>query len=177
MANEFTLSTPAGEPATRSLMMCFLNTGAKEAPVWSVLGTRVEESSVEFDYQMESKTDVLDQTRTTARKPIRTQSFEPCEVDSADSAQAKLIQLAIVEDNVQALLNLDMLIVHAYLKNSTGKVFAERFDACSILPESLGGAGGAALGMPINVTYGGERITGTATVTGTTVTFVAANAA
>ena len=57
-----------------------------------------------------------------------------------------------------------MLIVHLYAGTADSAMFAERYTACSIEPSSLGGAGGGSLSMPISVTYGGQRTTGTAAV-------------
>ena len=42
-----------------------------------------------------------------------------------------------------------------------------------VKPSSLGGEGGGNIGMPIDVTYGGKRTTGTAAVSDGTVTFTA----
>ena len=40
-----------------------------------------------------------------------------------------------------------------------------------ILPSGLGGEGGGTIGMPIDVTYGGTRTVGTASISGGTVKF------
>ena len=63
-----------------------------------------------------------------------------------------------------------MLIVHTYAGTS-GKVFAERYSSCMVKPSGLGGS--ATIGMPIDVTYGGKRTTGTAAVAAGVVTFTA----
>ena len=94
-------------------------------------------------------------------------------MDGADKAQQKIWNLAIKENNVNALLNQDMLIVHLYAGTANTAVFAERYSACSVLPTGLGGEGGGSIGMPIEVTYGGTRTTGTASISGATVTFKA----
>ena len=43
-------------------------------------------------------------------------------------------------------------------------VFAERYKGAAIEATGLGGEGGGFVGMPLTVTPGGERITGTAAV-------------
>ena len=68
-------------------------------------------------------------------------------------------------------MNQDMLIVHLYAGTANTAVFAERYACCSILPSGLGGEGGGTIGMPLEVTYGGTRTVGTASVSGGTVTF------
>ena len=83
----------------------------------------------------------------------------------------KIWSLAIKDNDVNALLNQDMLIVHHYAGTAKIAVFAERYTSCAVLPTGLGGEGGGTIGMPIDVTYGGERKTGTASVADGTVTF------
>lgn len=176
MAGEYTFNTTAGQTVEREKLICYLNTGTTSTPVWSPLGLRVEDSSEEMDWNTETKQDILGKTHGTMKKPIITQSFEPCELDSGDAAQQKLWQLAVVEQNYPALSALDMLIVHLYSTDgqTTPKSFAERYDGCMVEASELGGEGGGAVGMPINVTYGGTRTTGKATVTSAgVVTFTA----
>lgn len=167
---DITFKTNPGETVAREMLICYLNTGEDETPTWSPIGKRVEDSSEEMDWGEETKQDILGQTYTTLKKPTITQTFDPCELDAGDAAQQKIWNLAVVEQNAQALANMDMLIVHMYA-NSGASPFAERYKACAVKPSSLGGEGGGNIGMPIDVTYGGERITGTATISGTKVTF------
>lgn len=169
---ELTFNTPAGQTVDRALLIAYLNTGDVEAPVWSAVGKRVEDSSTEYDWSEESKQDILGQSYTTLKKPVITQTFDPCELDSGDAAQLKIWNLAIKEQNVAALANMDMLIVHLYAGTS-GSAFAERYSGCTVKPSSLGGEGGGNIGMPIDVTYGGVRTTGTAKVAAGVVTFTA----
>lgn len=167
-------NTTAGQTVAREMLIAYLNTGDSSAsPTWSPVGKRVEDSSIEFDWQTETKVDIFGDTYTTGKKATRTQTFDPCELDGSDEAQQKIWNLAIKDDNVQALLNQDMLIVHLYAGTADTAVFAERYSSCAVLPSSLGGEGGGSVGMPIDVTYGGTRTTGKAAISGGTVTFTA----
>ena len=47
---DMTFNTPAGHVVDRKLLILYLNTGTNSAPVWSPIGKRVEESSMEYDY-------------------------------------------------------------------------------------------------------------------------------
>ena len=158
---EFNYTTTPGQTVARELLLAFLNTGTADAPVWSVLGKRVEDSSISFDWSTETKTDILGDTYTTGKKATRTQTFEPGELDAADAAQERIWELGVRENNVNALLNQDVLLVHLYKQDGQGGAFAERYESSSILPTGLGGAGGGSLGMPIDVTFGGRRTCGT----------------
>lgn len=166
-------NTASGQTVDRELLIAYLNTGTTSAPVWSPLGSRVTDSSMEYDWQEESSKDILGTTRSTMKKPIITQTFDPCDLDAGDAAVLKIWNLAVKEQNVAALTNQDMLIVHLYAGTKDTAAFAERYSACMVKPSSLGGEGGGFVGMPMDITYGGARTVGTAAVSAGTVTFSA----
>lgn len=152
----------------RELLIAYLNTGTNLSPTWSPIGKRVEDSSVEYDWQTEVKKDILGLTWATMKKPTMTQTFDPCELDGSDDAQQKIWKLAVVDQDINALAAQDMLLVHSYGN------FAERYEASMIAPSSLGGEGGGFLQMPFEVTFGGTRTVGSVTVDSQTgvITFV-----
>lgn len=169
---DLTFNTADGAVVERKLLILYLNTGTAAAPVWSAIGKRVEDSSMEYDWGDESKTDIFGETYTTMRPPVITQTFDPCELDGGDVAQVKIWNMAIRDQDVAAMTNNDLLVVHAYAGTADTAVFAERYSSCMVKPSGLGGASN--VGMPIDVTYGGKRTKGTAAVTDSTVTFTAA---
>lgn len=160
MDDELTFNTKAGAAVERNLFILYLNTGASSAPVWSPVGRRVEGSSAEYDWGEESKTDILGDTYTTMKKPVITQAFEPCELDGGDMAQLKIWNQAIRDQDVAAMTNNDLLVVHAYAGDAETGVFAERYPSSAVKPSGLGGS--STVGMPIDVTFGGKRAIGTA---------------
>lgn len=166
---DINFNTPAGQPIARELLIAYLNTGNSGSPVWSPIGNRVEDSSEEFDWSEETTQDILGKTRTTMKKPTITQSFDPLPLDADDTAAQYVWNLAVKEQNAQALASQDMLIAHFYADESRN--FAERYDSCAIRVTSLGGEGGGNISMPIEVTYGGNRTVGTVTRSGGTVEF------
>lgn len=168
---DLTFNTASGSVVERKLLILYLNTGSDSTPIWSPIGKRVEDSSAEYDWGDESKTDIFGKTYGTLKKPVITQSFDPCELDSGDVAQVKLWNMAVKDQDVAALSNQDMLLVHAYAGTVDTAVFAERYKSCMIKPSGLGGASN--IGMPIDVTFGGDRILGTASVSSGTVAFTA----
>lgn len=172
MATDLTFNTAAGAVVARKMLLLFLNTGNSETPVWSVIGKRVEDSSMEYDWSDESKTDILGDTYTTMKEPIITQTFDPCELDSGDAAQVKIWNQSIKDHDVAAMCNNDLLVVHTYAGTASTAVFAERYPSSAVKPSGLGGSNN--VGMPIDVTFGGERSVGTASVSGGNVTFTAA---
>ena len=164
---DLTFNTDPGKTIARELLIAYLNTGTTENPVWSPVGKRVEDSDTEYDWDSETKRDILGATYGRLRKPTITQTFDPCELDGGDAAQVKIWNLAVKDQDAQGLANLDMLVVHFY----AGQNFAERYNSCMIEVTGLGGEGGGEIQMPINVTYGGTRTVGTATKSASGVTF------
>lgn len=159
---DVTINANTGETAGRETLVALLNTGTSDSPVWSPVGSHVNESAAEYDWGNETERDILGNVFTSKKKPIITQVFDPWSLTGGDAAQLKIIQLAVVEQNAQALSNMDMLIAHYYTKNGEAVgSFAERYSACSIDLTSIGGEGGGPLAMPISVTYGGTRTVGT----------------
>ena len=173
---DYNFNTTENQTIAREMLLLYLNTGTKAAPVWSPVGYRVEESTMEMDWQRESKQDIMGQTYSTMKKPVKTQSFEPWELTNGDAAQKHLWKLAIVDEDAQALCNQDVLVVHKYAGAADTGVLAIRNESSSIEVTGLGGSGGGNIEMPITVTYGGTRTVGTAKLADGTVTFTPAAA-
>lgn len=171
---DITFNTTEGQTVSRELLIAYLNTGTASTPVWSPIGKRVKDSSMELDWSSESSNDILGNIWTTAKKPVITQSFDPWSLDGGDAAIVKIWNLAFKDQDANALTAQDMLIVHLYAGTADSAMFAERYSSCSILPTSLGGEGGGTIGMPIDVTYGGTRTVGTAAIASGVVTFTPA---
>lgn len=155
-------NTTEGQTVDRELLIAYLNTGTSTEPVWSAIGKRVEDSSMEYDWSKESKQDILGNAFTTMKKPIITQSFDPIPLDAGDAAAVKIWNLSVKDQDAQALANQDMLIGHFYA-TSGAAIFAERYESCAVDMSSNGGEGGGTLGISTEITYGGTRTTGTIT--------------
>ena len=168
---DMTFNTPAGQVVERKMLILYLNTGTGEAPVWSPVGKRVEDSSMEYDWGEEAKTDIFGVTYVTLKPPTIAQTFDPCELDSGDVAQVKIWNQSIKDHDVAAMANNDMMVLHAYSGDPESGAFAERYASCMVKPSSLGGS--ANVGMPIDVTFGGTRTKGTAKKVDGAVTFTA----
>ena len=173
---DLTFNTTAGQTIDRELVIAYLNTGTTAQPVWSPIGKRVEDSSATFEWNESTIRDILGMVHGSMRKPIISQPFDPGDLDSEDAAMVKIWNLGVKDQDARALTAQDMLIVHFYA-GTASTPFAERYSSCMVIPTGLGGAGGGNLGMPINVTYGGTRTVGTASVDATTgaVSFTAAS--
>ena len=94
------------------------------------------------------------------KKPTVTQTFDPIPLDAGDAAAVKMWNLAVKDQDAQALANQDMMIGHFYA-TSGDAMFAERYDACAIAITGIGGEGGGTLNITSEITYGGTRTVGT----------------
>lgn len=161
-----TFNTDAGQTIARESLVLYLNTGTGSSPVWSAIGKRVDDSSMDFDWGDDTSQDILGRTYTTLKKPTLTQSFDPVKLDSEDAAYLKVWNLAVHDQNAQALAAQDLLLVHFYA-GTAAKPFAERYPSSAIKVTGLGGEGGGDISMPFEVTFGGSREIGTATKSAT----------
>lgn len=170
MADKLTFTMGEKQPAKTEALLTLLNVGTREAPDWAPLGIRVTSSSTEMDWQKEEVVDIIGNVYANIKKPITTQTFDAWTLNGADRAQEHLWNLGIKDQDTAALQAQDVLRVHFYA-GSEKTPFAERYEASTILIDSLGGEGGGNLAMPITITYGGTRTTGTATSEGGKITF------
>lgn len=159
-----TFNTTSGQTIKREMLIAYLNTSATSTPVWSAIGKRVTDSSVDLDWGDDTSTDILGNTYTTMKVPTITQTFDPYDLDAGDTALVRIWNMAVKDHDYTALANQDVLIVHLYAGTAGSAMVAERYESCAIRPTSLGGEGGGSLSMPIEITYGGTRTVGTAAI-------------
>ena len=69
MAN-VTFNVNNGETIGRELLIAYLNTGTHDAPVWSPVDRRVNDSSAEYDWGNETEQDIIGNTFTSKKKPV-----------------------------------------------------------------------------------------------------------
>ena len=156
---DITFTTTSGQTIARELLIAYLNTGSNDAPVWSAIGKRVEDSSEELDWGTETIQDILGNTYTTMKKPVITQTFDPIPLDAGDTAAVKMWNLGIKDQDAQALAAQDMMIGHFYAESGKAK-WAERYDGCAVAVTGIGGDGGGNLTISTEITYGGNRTIG-----------------
>lgn len=160
-----------GQTIAREKLALYLNVGTADSAEWAPVGDYVSDSSMSMDWSMNSEVDIRGNTHTTMKKPVITQTFDPMPLVVGGKVHEYLWNRSVKEHDAQAMSALDMLVVHLYAGTSA---FAERYSTCAWNVTGLGGEGGGNISMPGEVTLGGTRTTGTASVAANgTVTFTA----
>lgn len=171
MANTFTeFNLTEGQEAERKLLKTFVNVAtASGTAEWELIGEGIEESSIEYNTDTETSTDILGQTRTKVNKTEPAQSFEPYTVRGG-SKLAFILWDIYRRNAVSELTQFKVLVVHEFVGSSTGYA-AETQDNCTITVTSLGGS--AYVDMPISISYSNKKTLGKVAYTGEAPTFTA----
>lgn len=175
MPDNMNFNIVSGQTASRETLIACLNVDEASSPKWVPVGIRVYSSQADYDWQRETNQDIIGNAYSAMKKPIVTQAFDPWELSGGDEAQLMIWNDGVRRQDAQAMSNKDMLIIHKYAGTANTAVFAERYESCAIEITSLGGDGGGNLAMPINVTYGGTRTTGTVAIANGEFTFTPDN--
>ena len=179
MAEHFNLSD--GVRAQRKLMLTFVQWGgtwggtdpnADDATYTSgntaLLGARTEDSSIEFNLDAETTTDILGYTYTDINKTEPQQDFDPFYIIGGTGGAAKLAQYLTKAALANRITDYDsqfnVIIVTAYIDNNSSgaglKYYAVRHRNCSIYPTSMGGD--SYVSLPIEVHLSNRICEGTA---------------
>lgn len=148
----FTSSLTAGQRAERKMLITVAewNDGGSGDPKRVILGRRTEDSSIEFNADIETSTDILGVNYSDINKTQPQQTFDPAYIIGGDDFMSYLLSAAM-ENNISAYNGkFNVYIIAAWLAD-TGKYYAVKHTECSIIPDSLGGESYA--GMPFTVYF------------------------
>ena len=123
----------------------------------AILGARVEDSSIEFNADVETTTDILGINYTDVNKTQPQQSFDPAYILGGDDLMAYLNEKALSNDINGYNGAFDVYIVAAYMTEVSGtstKYRTIKHSNCSIIPQSLGGE--SYVGMPFDVHFSND---------------------
>lgn len=128
-----------------------------------VLGVRTEDSSIEFNADIQTSTDILGITYTDVNKTEPQQSFDPMYIIGGSALATYLSQRALA-NNISAYNNVfNVYLITAYYGEGTSSsitgYYTVRHKNCSIIPTSLGGD--TKLSMPIEVHFSNDITEGT----------------
>lgn len=162
MADATTFNLKDGQKAERKLLVTAVNVGdsitkGSGTPEWQIIGVGVEDSSIEYNPDTETKTDILGITETTVNKLETSQTLEPMTVRGGSKLAIKLYN-QIKYNRVSEFAMYEVMQIHAYV-GTDGAYEAEVHKNCTITPQSLGGD--AYVDMPIDINYSNDKVHGT----------------
>ena len=176
MADATQFNLKDGQKAERKLLVTAVNVGdsitkGSGTPEWQIIGVGVEDSSIEYNPDTETKTDILGITETTVNKLETSQTLEPMTVRGGSKLAIKLYN-QIKYNRVSEFAMYEVMQIHAYV-GTDGAYEAEVHKNCTITPQSLGGD--AYVDMPIDINYSNDKVHGTVDnyKYGSTITFTA----
>ena len=176
MADATQFNLKDGQKAERKLLVTAVNVGdsitkGSGTPEWQIIGVGVEDSSIEYNPDTETITDILGITETTVNKLETSQTLEPMTVRGGSKLAIKLYN-QIKYNRVSEFSMYEVMQIHDYV-GTDGAYEAEVHKNCTITPQSLGGD--AYVDMPIDINYSNDKVHGTVDnyKYGSTITFTA----
>lgn len=178
MADAAAFNLKEGQKAERKLLVTAVNVGdsiskGSGSPDWQIVGVGVEDSSIEYNPDTETVTDILGITETTVKKLETAQTLDPMTIRGGSKLALKLYN-QVKYNRLSEFSMYEVMQIHAYI-GSEGAYEAEVHKNCTLTPQSIGGD--ANVDMPIEINYSNDKIHGTvnAFTYGSTVTFTPAS--
>ena len=147
-----------GQRAERKLLITVAEWLEGSTPVREVLGTRTEDSSIDYNADIETTTDILGHNFTDLNKTQPQQDFDPYLILGGSQLGAKLNDIR--RRNALSELNqFTMYIITAFVGDSTNGYAAEKHVNCTITYNSIGGD--TNVNFPISVYFSNDITSGT----------------
>ena len=173
-----TINLADNQKAERKLLVTCVNVGdsitaESGTPEWQPVGAGVEDSSIEYNPDTETITDILGITETTVNKLEVSQSLEPMTVRGGSKLAAKIYE-QVKYNRLSEMAMWEVMQIHAYV-GEAGQYEAEVHKGCTLTPQSLGGSSN--VDMPIEISFSNDKIHGTVNdyKYGSTITFTPAS--
>ena len=146
-----------GQRAERKLLITVAEWMEGSTETREILGTRTEDSSIEYNPDIETTTDILGINYTDLNRTQPQQDFDPYLVLGGSKLGAKLNDIR----RRNALSELDQFTVYIITAfvGTSGAYEAEKHTGCSIIYNSIGGESN--VNFPISVYYSNKITTGT----------------
>lgn len=153
------MNLSTGERAQRKLLITVAEWGGGTNPSREILGTRVEDSSIELNADIETMTDIRGVTYTDVNKTEPQQTLDPSYVIGG-SALSEYLYTAMTENKIERYNGVfTVYIISAFIGDSTTGYDAVKHTGCSIIPTSVGGDSYVA--MPLEVHFSNNITAGT----------------
>lgn len=146
-----------GQRAERKLLITVAEWMEGSQQTREILGTRTEDSSIEYNPDIETTTDILGINYTDLNRTQPQQDFDPYLVLGGSKLGAKLNDIR--RRNALSELNQFTVYVITAFVGTAGAYEAEKHTDCSIIYNSIGGDSN--VNFPISVYYSNKITTGT----------------
>ena len=154
--NQFNLN--AGQRAARKLLITVAEWTEGTGQVREILGTRTEDSSIEYNADIQTTTDIRGFNYTDLEKTQPQQQFDPFLILGGSRLGAFLNDIRR-RNAVTELNQFTMYIITAFIGDSTSGYDAEKHTDCTITYDSIGGD--TKVNFPITVYFSNNITTGT----------------
>lgn len=144
--------------AKRKTLAHYVNLGTEASPEWELLGYKVEDSSIEYNWDTNTVEDIRGIVSTDVRKSEPTQSMDGAVINKNSKFLDMLTNIAI-RDAYEEMSLFEMMTVYGFKRNAAGACLAVREKNCTITPDSIGGAG--TVGFPYTIHYSKDKTYGT----------------
>ena len=155
-AEQFNLTT--GQRAERKLLITVAEWLEGTSPVREILGTRTEDSSIDYNPDIETTTDILGINYTDLNRTQPQQDLDPYLILGGSKLGALLNDIRR-RNAISELNQFTVYIITAFVGNSTNGYAAEKHTACTIVYNSIGGDSN--VNFPISVYYSNNITSGT----------------
>jgi len=151
---------PVNQRAERKLLITVAEWSEGSEKVREILGRRTEDSSIEYNPDIETTTDILGINYTDINRTQPQQDFDPYLILGGSKLGAKLNDIR--KRNAIAELNQFTIYIITVFAGSDGAYEAEKHTGCTIVYNSIGGDSN--VNFPISVYLSNDITNGTVDV-------------
>lgn len=150
-----------GQRAERKLLITVVEweegEGTNTSTKREILGRRTEDSSIEYNNDIATSTDILGFNYTDLNKTQPQQDFDPFLVMGGSDLAALLVDV-MRRNGLSELNQFTAYVISAFQGNSTSGYEAVKHTGCTITPNSIGGD--VNVNMPISLYFSNNLVTG-----------------
>lgn len=147
-----------GQRAERKLLITVAEWTEGTTQVREFLGTRTEDSSIEYNSEIETTTDIRGNNYTDLERTQPQQTFDASPIIGGEKLKVLLNDIRR-RNAVSELNQFTIYIITAFVGNATDGYAAERHDGCTITYDSIGGD--TKINFPYTVHFSNKITTGT----------------
>ena len=141
----------------RKFMACAIDVSDEgTTPEYMVVGYKISESTLEFNADNETGTDINGRNFGSVNKFEPSQSFEPHRLTAGPAGKLGEKMLHYFRYNqMDKFSQFKCILIYGFLESDVpGSYVADMYDSCTVIPQSLGGESWTE--MPFEVTFGGN---------------------